>query len=150
MVGPLVDDKDIKGRRQVQRHLIYFEQVTELRRQSVILITGATGNNGQELIRQLTQMGQRVRALLRKPAEAAKLDGSNLEVVTGDFDLPETLEVALQGTEKAFLLTPGRPEIPGCNSRTTHSSSTGRPRALLLAAMPQWCLWMMAPERQCS
>ena len=72
----------------------------------MILITGATGNNGQELIRQLTQMGQRVRALVRKPAEAAKLDGSNLEVVAGDFDLPETLEVALQGAEKAFLLTP--------------------------------------------
>jgi uncharacterized protein YbjT (DUF2867 family) len=72
----------------------------------MILITGATGNNGQELIRQLAAMGQRVRALVRKPAEAAKLDGSNLEVAAGDFDLPETLETALQGVEKAFLLTP--------------------------------------------
>jgi len=72
----------------------------------VILITGATGNNGQELIRQLTAMGQRVRVLIRKPAEAAKLDGSNIEVAVGDFDKPETLEAALQGVEKAFLLTP--------------------------------------------
>lgn len=72
----------------------------------MILITGATGNNGQELIRQLTAMGQRVRALIRKPAEAAKLDGSNIEVAAGDFDQPETLEAALQGVEKAFLLTP--------------------------------------------
>jgi len=72
----------------------------------VILITGATGNNGQELIRQLTAMGHRVRALVRKPAEVAKLDGSNIEVVSGDFDLPETLESALKGVEKAFLLTP--------------------------------------------
>jgi len=72
----------------------------------VILITGATGNNGQELIRQLTAMGQRVRVLIRKPAEAAKLDGSNIEVAAGDFDKPETLEAALQGVEKAFLLTP--------------------------------------------
>jgi uncharacterized protein YbjT (DUF2867 family) len=51
-------------------------------------------------------MGQSVRALVRKPAEAAKLDGSNIEVVAGDFDLPETLETALQGVDKAFLLTP--------------------------------------------
>jgi uncharacterized protein YbjT (DUF2867 family) len=72
----------------------------------MILITGATGNNGQELIRQLTAAGQRVRALVRKPAEAAKLDGSNIELATGDFDLPETLEAALQRVEKAFLLTP--------------------------------------------
>ena len=72
----------------------------------MILITGATGNNGQELIRQLTAIGQSVRALVRRPAEAAKLDGSNIEVAAGDFDLPETLEAALQGVEKAFLLTP--------------------------------------------
>jgi len=72
----------------------------------VILITGATGSNGKELIRQLTAMGQRVRALVRKPAEAAKLDSSNVEVAAGDFELPETLEAALQGVEKAFLLTP--------------------------------------------
>jgi uncharacterized protein YbjT (DUF2867 family) len=72
----------------------------------VILTTGATGNNGQELIRQLTAIGQSVRALVRRPAEAAKLDGSNIEVAAGDFDLPETLEAALQGVEKAFLLTP--------------------------------------------
>jgi uncharacterized protein YbjT (DUF2867 family) len=39
----------------------------------MILITGATGNNGQELVRQLTAMGQRVRAFVRKPADAANL-----------------------------------------------------------------------------
>jgi uncharacterized protein YbjT (DUF2867 family) len=72
----------------------------------MILVTGATGNNGQELVRQLTETGQRVRALVRKPADAAKLNESNIEVMTGDFDLPETLETALQGMEKAFLLTP--------------------------------------------
>ena len=70
----------------------------------MILITGANGNNGQELIRQLTAMGQRVRALVRKPAGAAT--GSHIELAVGDFDLPETLEAALQGVEKAFLLTP--------------------------------------------
>ena len=72
----------------------------------MILVTGATGNNGQDLIRQLTAIGQRVRALVRKPTEAAKLDGSNIEVAAGDFDQPESLEAALQGVEKAFLLTP--------------------------------------------
>jgi uncharacterized protein YbjT (DUF2867 family) len=51
-------------------------------------------------------MGQRVRALVRKPAEAAKLAGSKIEMAAGDFDLPETLDAALQGVEKAFLLTP--------------------------------------------
>jgi len=72
----------------------------------MILITGATGNNGQELVRQLTAMGQRVRAFVRNPAEAARLKGPNIELAVGDFDQPETLDAALQGVEKAFLLTP--------------------------------------------
>ena len=41
----------------------------------MILITGATGNNGRELVRQLVAAGQRVRALVRNPAKAAELKG---------------------------------------------------------------------------
>src|SRR5215813_8840580 len=72
----------------------------------MILVTGATGNNGQELVRKLTDMGQPVRAFVRNPAEAARLKGSNIELAVGDFDQPESLDAALQGVEKAFLLTP--------------------------------------------
>jgi uncharacterized protein YbjT (DUF2867 family) len=72
----------------------------------MILVTGATGNNGQELVRQLTASGYEVRALVRNPLEAAQLRGPNLEPVVGDFDKPETLETALRGADRAFLLTP--------------------------------------------
>ena len=72
----------------------------------MILITGATGNNGRELVRQLTALGQRVRAMVRDAADAAKLSGPNLETVAGDFERPETIESALKGVDKAFLLTP--------------------------------------------
>jgi uncharacterized protein YbjT (DUF2867 family) len=72
----------------------------------MILVTGATGNNGQELVQQLTAMGQRVRALVRDPADSAKLKGLDVELTAGDFSRPQTLEAALQGIEKAFLLTP--------------------------------------------
>jgi len=72
----------------------------------MILITGATGRNGQELVRQLSALGQRVRALVLNPVKAAHLQGPNVELAAGDFNQPETLEVALQGVEKAFLLTP--------------------------------------------
>ena len=79
---------------------------------TMILVTGATGNNGQELVRQLTALAQRVRALVRDPADAAKLKIPNLEVAAGEFDKPETLEAALQGVEKAFLLTPVAERFP--------------------------------------
>lgn len=72
----------------------------------MILITGATGNNGRELVRQLTALGQRVRAMVRDSKDAAKLAGPNLEVTTGDFEQPDSIDSALKGVEKAFLLTP--------------------------------------------
>ena len=72
----------------------------------MILITGATGNNGRELVRQLSLMGQPVRAMVRDSADASKLNGSNVETAIGDFERPETIESALRGVDKAFLLTP--------------------------------------------
>ena len=72
----------------------------------MILITGATGNNGRELVRQLVAAGQHVRALVRNAAKATSLKGPNVELVVGDFDQPATLDAALRGMDKAFLLTP--------------------------------------------
>lgn len=72
----------------------------------MILVTGATGTNGRELIQQLTQGGQRVRAMVRNPAKNKELAGQNVDIVAGDFAQPESLTAALQGVERAFLLTP--------------------------------------------
>ena len=72
----------------------------------MILITGATGNNGQELVRQLIALGQPIRALVRNPEEANGIKGPNVELAVGDFDRTETLDTALRNIDKAFLLTP--------------------------------------------
>src|SRR5262245_57174145 len=61
-------------------------------RRFMILITGATGNNGRELVRQLVAAGEHVRALVRDPAKATTPKGQNVELVMGDFDQPATLD----------------------------------------------------------
>ena len=71
-----------------------------------MLITGATGNNGQELVRQLIALGRPIRALVRNPEEASGIKGPNVGLAVGDFDRPETLDTALRNINKAFLLTP--------------------------------------------
>ena len=72
----------------------------------MILITGATGTNGTELIKLLAAQNIPVRAMVRHPEKAAAIALPGVELVSGDFDQPETLRAALQGVEKAFLLTP--------------------------------------------
>jgi uncharacterized protein YbjT (DUF2867 family) len=72
----------------------------------MILITGATGTNGSEIVKQLVAAGARVRALVRNREKAAlAFKGLDVELVEGDFARPETLDAALQGVEKALLLS---------------------------------------------
>lgn len=70
----------------------------------MFLITGATGNNGREIVKQLAAAGQSVRVLVRDPQKATDLQALGVEVATGDLDHPETIDRALQGIEKALLL----------------------------------------------
>lgn len=67
----------------------------------MILVTGATGNVGRNLVRDLVDAGEKVRALTRDPATANLPDG--VEVAPGDLSRPETLPAALQDVDRAFL-----------------------------------------------
>jgi uncharacterized protein YbjT (DUF2867 family) len=72
----------------------------------MILITGATGMVGTELVKLLAARGVRVRAMVRSTDRARVIAGfAGVELTTGDFDDPATLDLALQGVERAFLLT---------------------------------------------
>ena len=72
----------------------------------MLLVTGATGNIGRELARELDAAGAPFRVLVRDPARAAGLP-AGAERVRGDLDDPATLAPAFAGVHKVFLLTPG-------------------------------------------
>jgi uncharacterized protein YbjT (DUF2867 family) len=77
----------------------------------MILVIGATGTVGRQLVAELlADGGMGVRALSRTP-ERAGLPGG-VELVAGDLGRPETLSAALAGVERVFLLS-GGPEGPG-------------------------------------
>jgi uncharacterized protein YbjT (DUF2867 family) len=70
----------------------------------VVLVTGATGQQGGAVARQLLSREHKVRALTRKPqGESAKaLAASGAEVVAGDLDDVGSLEKALRGAWGVF------------------------------------------------
>jgi uncharacterized protein YbjT (DUF2867 family) len=72
----------------------------------MILVTGATGNVGSEAARLLAARHQPVRALVRDPSRARH---GGVEVVTGDFDRPDTLDAALRGIDTVVLVSPAVP-----------------------------------------
>src|SRR5205085_2915855 len=71
----------------------------------MILITGATGTAGVEIVKALTAEGVKFRALVRNPAKAQSIAGPNVELVQGDLGKPETLAAALVGVDHALLLS---------------------------------------------
>ena len=68
-----------------------------------ILVTGATGNVGRQVVSQLLAIDDvRVRALTRDPASANF--ASPVEVMRGDLTVPETLDPCLDGVDAVFLV----------------------------------------------
>jgi uncharacterized protein YbjT (DUF2867 family) len=77
----------------------------------MILITGASGNVGREVVKQALAVGLKIRATFRSPAVAAKAP-EGLEGVIMDYAKPETIRPALHGVEKIFLVGPAVRELP--------------------------------------
>lgn len=75
--------------------------------QASLLITGATGNIGTELVNILSRQGISFRVMVRSAQDAEALNAQpGVDAVIGDFDDPASLEPALSGVTRAFLLTP--------------------------------------------
>src|SRR5215208_1016561 len=70
----------------------------------MILVTGATGHIGRELIPQLQATGQSLRVLVRDERRVSQLDPS-IERAIGDLNDPESLCCAMRGVERIFLVT---------------------------------------------
>jgi uncharacterized protein YbjT (DUF2867 family) len=67
-----------------------------------ILITGATGNIGRQVVQQLVNRGADVRALVRNPSMANF--PASVNVVQGDLLDVDSLRLAFQGVSTLFLL----------------------------------------------
>ncbi|MEV0278794.1 NAD(P)H-binding protein [Streptomyces sp. NPDC050610] len=66
-----------------------------------ILVTGATGNVGRNVVRRLIEAGAGVRALTRSPHTAELPEG--VRAVAGDLTRPDSLADAFEGVDRMFL-----------------------------------------------
>ncbi len=71
----------------------------------MILVTGATGNIGKEVLKKLLAKGQKVRATAINAEDAQQIPGE-AQPVLFDFSNSLTFDAALKGVEKVFLMRP--------------------------------------------
>lgn len=76
----------------------------------MILITGASGNVGSEVLKQAAAAKLPIRAAFQS-AEKAKSAPAGVETALLDYNKPESIRAALQGIETAFLVGPPTAEV---------------------------------------
>ena len=74
-----------------------------------ILVTGATGTVGREVVKALLQRGAGVRALTRKQPKPGAFPGG-VEIAIGDLTDPVSVSEAIKGVDKLFLLIGNVPD----------------------------------------
>lgn len=97
------------------------------------LVTGATGNVGGPVARQLNEQGHRVRALVRDPARAAGL-APEIERFVGDLDDRDSLAKAVTGVDAIFLMQLGG-GTDQARAVIEAAREAGGPRIVLLSSV---------------
>ena len=69
-----------------------------------VMVVGATGTVGREVVRRLGEAGARPLALVHDGGSGT-IPGDRADRVSADLDRPETLDAALDGVDRLFLLT---------------------------------------------
>lgn len=75
----------------------------------MILVTGAGGTVGSEVLKQLRQKGAAVRAGFHTPKKAEQARAQGIEAVVLDFADRASIAAALKGADHVFLLAPSVP-----------------------------------------
>ncbi len=78
---------------------------------NTILVTGATGNVGSQVVQQLVASGIMPRVAVRSMNKAESLKKAGAEPVEMDLERPETVQSALTGVDKVFLVSPFVPNM---------------------------------------
>lgn len=77
----------------------------------MILVTGATGNVGAELVRQMAETELRFKAMSRDPKAAKAKLPAGVNVIPGDYDDPESLAAAMKDVDTVVLISPAHPDM---------------------------------------
>lgn len=78
---------------------------------NTILVTGATGNVGSQVVQQLIAAGITPRVAVRSLKKADTLKQAGAEPVEMDLDKPETVQPAFEGVDNVFLVSPFVPNM---------------------------------------
>lgn len=75
-----------------------------------ILVLGATGNTGSEVVKQLKEQGSEFKVMVRDVQSAASLTLADNQIHTGNFDDVDTMVSAMEGVSSVYLAMTAHPD----------------------------------------
>ncbi len=78
---------------------------------STILVIGATGNIGKELIKRLVKTDHTIKAAVRSSSNTEELEKLGVEMITANLTDKPSLIAAMQGVNKVFFAIPLSPNM---------------------------------------
>ena len=105
--------------------------------QETILVTGATGNVGSEVVKQLSRgrTDVNIKAAVHSVENAKKVEGDGIDVVQIDYNKAETLKEALKDVDKLFFVPPDVPNaIEHASNMVTEAKKAGIRHIVKLSA----------------
>src|SRR5919106_6266428 len=110
--------------------------------EKTILVTGATGTVGSEVVKQLAEVssssGYNVRAAVHsknKSNQLRQLESEGVEIVDLDYTKPETIKYALNNVDKLFLQTLPTPNVADICSNIINEAKKNGVKFVKLSAM---------------
>jgi uncharacterized protein YbjT (DUF2867 family) len=91
-----------------------------------ILVTGATGTVGSEVLKQLSAKGEIIRAASRSASDNTFRNLNNVQVVQPDYNNPATIAEAFKAVDKLFLLTPFQSNMIDLTSNLVREAKNAR------------------------
>lgn len=104
---------------------------------SPVLVMGATGTVGREVVRALCERGDAVRVLVRSPARAQGLP-AGVELAQGDLADVPSLRAALRGARAAFFVTPHGPDEERLGMNVVAQAEEAGLERLVYSAAYRW------------
>lgn len=101
----------------------------------MILVAGATGKIGRELVMELKIRRTAFKVLARDPSKANALLGP-VDCVHGDFNVPEKHDSALAGVESVFLLAPADPRMVSWETAFARAAKDAGVKRLVAISAP--------------
>ncbi len=96
-----------------------------------VLVSGATGTTGGEVLRQLRAAGVEVRAMSRSQQAAARFQADGIEAAVADLAAPDTLAPALQDVDAVYVANPASAQLAEHEGSLARAAATAGVRHLV-------------------